>query len=278
MINIKNISFSYDSNEKDQIKALDDINLQFREGEFISIMGHNSSGKTSLARCLNGLILPQTGEIIVDNLSTKNEQEILAIRRKVGMVFQNPDNQIITTSVEREVAFGLENLGVKTEIIHQVVTAILDRFQLTKYRKHPPHLLSGGEKQRLALAAVLAMNPKYLVLDEPTSMLDPQGRRDLLNLLTEIKADNAQKKTTDQITIIFITQFPEEALLAERLIVMGKGKVVFDDSPRIVFQNLDQLKKMGLEAPIEYEILPMLVERGFGAEVLQNFHKALPYF
>jgi energy-coupling factor transport system ATP-binding protein len=271
MINISNISFSYDTNQENPINVLDDINLQFREGEFISIMGHNSSGKTSLARCLNGLILPQTGEVIVDNLSTKNEQEILAIRRKVGMVFQNPDNQIITTSVEREVAFGLENLGVKTEMIHQVVSAILDRFQLTKYRKHPPHLLSGGEKQRLALASVLAMNPKYLVLDEPTSMLDPQGRRDLLALLTEIKADNAQKKTTDQITIIFITQFPEEALLAERLIVMSKGKVVFDDSPRIVFQNIDQLKKIGLETPVEYEILPLLVERGFEMEVLEGF-------
>ena len=271
MINIKYISFSYETNKENPIKALDEINLQFHEGQFISIMGHNSSGKTSLARCLNGLILPQSGEVLVDDLSTNSEQDILAIRRKVGMVFQNPDNQIITTSVEREVAFGLENLGVKTDMIHQVVTAILERFHLTKYRKHPPHLLSGGEKQRLALAAVLAMNPKYLVLDEPTSMLDPQGRRDLLNLLKEIKADNARKKTTDQITIIFITQFPEEALLAERLIVMGKGKVVFDDSPRIVFKNLDQLNEIGLEAPVEYEILPLLVERGFGAEVLEEF-------
>ncbi|MBC8183961.1 ATP-binding cassette domain-containing protein [candidate division KSB1 bacterium] len=271
MINISNISYSYDTNQKKPIKALDEINLQFREGEFIALMGHNSSGKTTLARTLNGLIQPQSGEVSIDELSTTNPQDIIPIRRKVGMVFQNPDNQIITTSVEREVAFGLENLGVKTEMMHQVVTAILERFNLTKYRKHPPHLLSGGEKQRLALASVLAMNPKYLVLDEPTSMLDPQGRHDLLNLLAEIKADNAEKKTTDQITIIFITQFPEEALYADRLIVMEKGKVVFDETPEIVFQNIAQLKKIGLEAPVEYEILPLLVEKGFGVEVLDKF-------
>jgi len=271
MININNISFSYNMDQENSIKALDEINLQFREGEFIALMGHNSSGKTTLVRCLNSLLQPQSGVVIVDGFFTNNEKDILTIRRKVGMVFQNPENQIVSTSVEREVAFGLENLGVPTETIQQVVTAILDRFQLTKYRLHPPHLLSGGEKQRLALASVLAMNPKYLILDEPTSMLDPEGRRDLLNLLNEIKSDNAEKTITEQITIILITQFPEEALLADRLIVMEKGKVVFDDSPRIVFQNIDQLKKIGLEAPVEYEILPLLMERGFGVEILKDF-------
>ena len=272
MIEIKNLSHSYQPKEDNSVNALENINLQFREGEFVSIMGHNSSGKTTLVRCLNGLLRTQSGEITVDGLLTKNEKDVLTIRRKVGMVFQNPDNQIVSTSVEREVAFGLENLGVPTETIHKVVTAILERFHLTKYRLHPPHLLSGGDKQRLALASVLAMNPKYLILDEPTSMLDPHGRRDLLNLLNEIKSDNAKKKTTEQITIIFITQFPEEALLADRLIVMEKGKVVFDDSPKIVFQNINKLKKIGLEVPVEFEIMPKLMEMGYNSDILVDFH------
>ena len=271
MIKLNNISFSYNKNQENPIKALNQIDLQFQEGEFIAVMGHNSSGKTTLARCLNGLIQPHLGEVLIDELSTTNPKDIMHIRRKVGMVFQNPDNQIITTSVEREVAFGLENLGVKTEMMRQVVTAILERFNLTKYRKHPPHLLSGGEKQRLALASVLAMNPKYLVLDEPTSMLDPQGRRNLIDLLKEIKSDNAQKRSIDQITIILITQFPEEALYADRLIVMEKGKVVFDDAPEIVFQNLNQLQKIELEAPVEFQVLPLLAKRGFDADILRDF-------
>ena len=272
MININNISFTYQTTHKNPVKALDEINLQIREGEFIAMMGHNSSGKTTLARCLNGLIRPHSGDVLIDELSTSNPNDIIPIRKKVGMVFQNPDNQIITTSVEREVAFGLENLGVKTEVMRRVVTVILERFNLTKYRKHPPHLLSGGEKQRLALASVFAMNPKYLVLDESTSMLDPEGRRGLLSLLNEIKSDNADKITTEQTTIILITQFPEETLHADRLIVLEKGKVVFDDAPRVVFQNLNRLKEIGLEAPIEYEILPLLIEKGFGMEVLEGFH------
>jgi energy-coupling factor transport system ATP-binding protein len=271
MIEIKNLTYCYRCEKDKPVYAIKNVNLQIREGEFIAIMGHNSCGKTTFARCLNGLIQPTSGEVIVDGLSTNNEKNILAIRKKVGCVFQNPDNQIVTTSVEREIAFGLENLGVRTEIIHQVVNAILNQFDLALYSQHPPHLLSGGEKQRLALASVLAMNPKYLVFDEPTSMLDPQGRQDLLALLKEIKADNALKKTVDQITIFLITQFPEEALIAERLLVMEHGKFSMDEAPQIVFQQLDQLKKNGLEAPVEFEILPLLVERGLEIDILKNF-------
>ncbi|OQX94879.1 energy-coupling factor transporter ATPase, partial [candidate division KSB1 bacterium 4572_119] len=165
MIKIKDINFSYTPEKTGDHKAINLLSLTIREGEFIALMGHNSSGKTTLARCLNGLLFPQSGHILVDEMDTNHQDNIIPIRKKVGMVFQNPDNQIVSTSVEREVAFGLENLGVPTETIHQVVAAILDRFQLSDYRRHPPHLLSGGEKQRLALASVLAMNPKYLVLD-----------------------------------------------------------------------------------------------------------------
>jgi len=272
MIDVRNISYYYGSDRQDRVAALDQLSLQIREGEYVAIMGPNSSGKTTLARCLNALLIPQSGQVIIDELGTDDEQNILPIRKKVGMVFQNPDNQIVSTTVEREIAFGLENLGVPTETIHQVVAATLDRFDLERYRKYPPHLLSGGEKQRVALGAVLAMNPKYLVLDEPTSMLDPGGRRELLNLLAEIKSDNAEKKTTEQTTIIMITQFPEEALAADRLIIMEKGTIAFDDDPGIVFQNIEQLQQLGLDVPVEYEIMPLLLEKGFSLELIKNFH------
>lgn len=272
MIDIQDISYFYSSNNDNPIPALEKISLQIREGEYVAIMGHNTSGKTTLARCLNALLIPQSGKVYVDRLCTSKEENILPIRKKVGMVFQNPDNQIVSTTVEREIAFGLENLGVPTEMIHQVVTAILERFDLTKYRTYPPHLLSGGEKQRVALASVLAMNPKYLVLDEPTSMLDPKGRRELLDLLAEIKSDNVEKRITNQITIILITQFPEEALEADRLVIMEKGTIVFDDDPKIVFQNVEKIKEIGLEVPVEFEIMPLLLEKGYSSELLEGFH------
>ncbi len=272
MINIQDISYFYASEEAGQIAAIQNIVLQIREGEYVAIMGHNSSGKTTLARCLNALLIPQSGNVFVDRLCTSEEENIIPIRKKVGMVFQNPDNQIVSTTVEREIAFGLENLGVPTETIHQVVTAMLERFDLSRYRNYPPHLLSGGEKQRVALASVLAMNPKYLVLDEPTSMLDPKGRRELLELLTEIKADNAEKKITDQVTIILITQYPEEALEADRLIILEKGKIAFDDHPKVVFQNVERLKSIGLDVPVEFEIMPLLLEKGYSLDLLNDFH------
>jgi energy-coupling factor transport system ATP-binding protein len=272
MIDIQNINFCYDSHLAEKIPALQQVNLQIREGEYIAIMGHNSSGKTTFARCLNALLIPQSGEVSIDGLPTSDEQNLLSIRKKVGMVFQNPDNQIVSTTVEREVAFGLENLGVPTETIHQVVTSILDRFDLTRYRKYPPHLLSGGEKQRLALASVMAMNPKYLVLDEPTSMLDPKGRRELLALLAEIKSDNSERTTIDQITIILITQVPDEALEADRLIIMESGAVLLDDHPKVVFQNVEKIKAIGLEVPIEFEMMPLLVEKGYSTKLFEQFH------
>ncbi|HEX9974589.1 MAG TPA: energy-coupling factor transporter ATPase [bacterium] len=272
MIDIRNISYCYDSHRAEKIPALQQVNLQIREGEYIAIMGHNSSGKTTFARCLNALLIPQSGEIYVDSLATSDDQNVLAIRKKVGMVFQNPDNQIVSTTVEREVAFGLENLGVPIRKIHQVVASILDRFDLTGYRNYPPHLLSGGEKQRVALASVLAMNPKYLVLDEPTSMLDPKGRRELLTLLAEIKSDNSEKATIDQITMILITQIPEEALKADRLIILEKGTVIFDDHPKIVFQNVEKIKAIGLEVPIEFEMMPLLVEKGYSTKLFEQFY------
>ncbi|MFZ5518349.1 MAG: ATP-binding cassette domain-containing protein [Candidatus Zhuqueibacterota bacterium] len=271
MIDLRDIDFEYSRPNQEKVLALHKVSLKIREGEYIVLMGHNSSGKTTLVRCLNGLLRPTFGQICVDDLCTASDADILAIRKKVGMVFQNPDNQLVSTTVEREIAFGLENLGVPTETIHHVITAILERFHLTPYRKYPPHLLSGGEKQKVALASILAMNPKYLILDEPTSMLDPQSRRELLSLLSEIKTDNREKKTTEQITIILVTQFPEEALHADRLIVLEKGSIIFDDQPEIVFRNVAELKSMGLEVPPEFEILPLLLEKGISSDVLKGF-------
>ncbi len=272
MIKLKNVTFGYEYNRDGEIEnALDQVNLEIRDGEYVAIMGRNSSGKTTLARCLNALIIPDEGEISVDQITPDDYDAINAIRRKIGMVFQNPENQIVSTTVEREIAFGLENLGVPPEIMHQVVDGTLARFNLEKYRKHPPHLLSGGEKQRLALAAVMAMNPKYLVLDEPTAMLDPKSRSELLTLLKEIKEDNRRKKIADQITIILITQFAEETLDADRLIVLNSGKIAYDDAPDIVFQNVEHLKEIGLEVPVEFEVGLMLVEMGYSIDPLKNF-------
>lgn len=271
MIDVRDVSYFYNIAEQGHIAALRHITWQLYEGEYVAVMGRNSSGKTTLARCLNALLIPQQGTVWIDGLDSQKPQHIIEIRKKVGMVFQNPDNQIVATTVEREIAFGLENLGLPTETMRRIVTANLERFGLARYRNYPPHLLSGGEKQRLATAAILAMNPKYLVLDEPTSMLDTAGRRQLLALLSEIKAQNKDKPIVDRTAILFITQFPEEALQADRLIVMDQGSIVCDGSPREVFQNVQQIKSVGLEVPVEFELLPWLTAHGCGPEILNEF-------
>jgi len=272
MIEFRNVTLEYPSSEDESNhRALDQINLEIREGEYVSMMGRNGSGKTTLARCLNALLIPTHGDVLIDGVSSLVPANIPAIRRKVGMVFQNPENQIVSTTVEREIAFGLENLGVQTAVMQQVVEGTLDRFHLQQYRKYPPHLLSGGEKQRLALAAVMAMNPKYLVFDEPTSMLDPKSRKELLTLLLDIKKDNKAKKTTEQKTLIFITQFAEEVLDADRLLIVNDGQIAYDDTPDVVFQNVDHLQSIGIDVPVEYEIGQFLVRRGFSIEPLKNF-------
>jgi len=270
MIQFKDVSFEYKNDQADLSRlALDHISLEIRECEFVTIMGRNGSGKSTFARCMNALFIPTSGDVLIDGMSTSNRDDIIDIRRKVGMVFQNPDNQIVSTTVEREIAFGLENLGVDTNVMHEVVEASLHRFRLEHYRKHPPHLLSGGEKQRLALASVMAMNPKYIIFDEPTAMLDPISQRELLNILYEIKKDNSHKKTTDQITIILITQFPEETLKSDRLIILNKGNIAYDDKPGFVFQNINEIRELGLEVPIEFEVKKMLVEhKGYTSEEL----------
>jgi len=271
MIDLQDVSYFYETADQGSIVGLRHIRWQLYEGECVALMGRNSSGKTTLARCLNALLIPQQGTVWIDGLSSQEPENIHAIRKKVGMVFQNPDNQIVATTVEREIAFGLENLGIPTQVMHQIVTANLERFGLLRYRNYPPHLLSGGEKQRLVIAAILAMNPKYLVLDEPTSMLDPKGRRALLALLKEIKTENRYKPLADRTAILLITQFPEEALIADRLVVMDQGTIFYDGAPREVFQNVAELQALGLEVPVEFEILPWLKAQGYNMEILSEF-------
>lgn len=271
MVSFKDVSFEYQYVNQSAISVLNQLTLEIREGEYVAMMGRNGSGKSTLAKCFNGLLHPTAGSVSIDESDTSNSAELSTIRRKVGIVFQNPDNQIVSTTVEREVAFGLENIGVDYKTMHSVVPAVLERFHLQQYSNHPPHLLSGGEKQRLALAAVMAMNPKYLILDEPTSMLDPASRRELLDIVREIKLANINKRTSEQISIVLITQFPEEALEADRLIILEQGRIMFDDSPRVVFQNVSQLTEIGLQVPIEFEIGQLLAERGKSIDSIWDF-------
>jgi energy-coupling factor transporter ATPase len=255
MIELKKISYEYKLGDKRSILALDDINLTLEKGKSVAIIGSNGSGKTTLARLLNALLLPTDGKVMVDGLDTQDKDSQKMIRLKVGMVFQNPDNQLISTSVEREIAFGLENLALPYEEMEKRVRWALYFFHLKEYINYPPHKLSGGEKQRVALASVLSMQPEYLILDEPTSLLDPKGKKEVMSQVQRL----SQQKN---VTVIHITQFPEEAVIADRVLVMHKGKIVLDGSPKDVFKQQNQLKEIGLEAPLAVELASELSQRG----------------
>ncbi|WP_196600363.1 energy-coupling factor transporter ATPase [Pectinatus frisingensis] len=253
-IEIKNLTYKYRQldNEKN---ALENINLTINKGEFIAIVGVNGSGKSTLARQLNGLLLPTGGSCIVDGMDTRNEATIWQVRQKVGMVFQNPDNQIIAAIVEDDVAFGPENLGIVPQEIKKRVAESLRAVGMEKKRKFAPHLLSGGQKQLIAIAGVLAMRTDYLVLDEPTAMLDPSGREAVLKAVREI-----HKKYG--ITIILITHFMNEAIMADRIIVMHMGKIAIDGSAGQVFNNADRVKRLGLEMPLAAQLAHKLRLKG----------------
>jgi len=254
VIELKDVSYEYKLDESRSVLALDNINLQLRKGVSVAIIGSNGSGKTTLAKLLNALILPETGKVCVDGLNTQDKNAQRLIRQKVGMVFQNPDNQIISTSVEREIAFGLENLALPYQEMKTRVKWALEYFHLKKYRTHPPHKLSGGEKQRVALAAVLSMQPQYLILDEPTSLLDPQGKREVLSLICKLSEEK-------KVTVIHITQFPEEAVTADRVLVMHQGKIMLDDPPGQIFKQKDLLEKIGLKLPFAVKVASALKQR-----------------
>ena len=250
MLSIKNVSFTYDSGTP----ALENVSLDIREGEFLCIVGHNGSGKSTLAKMLNGLLLPTEGAVIVDGMDTADDDRLLDIRRRVGIVFQNPDNQIVTTVVREDVAFGPENLGIPTEEMIVRVDEALKSVGMESYSESAPHMLSGGQKQRIAIAGMLAMEPNVLVLDEATAMLDPYGRRDILKIVHELH----EKKG---ITVVMITQYMEEALGAERVIVMNSGHIEMEGTPQEVFARGDELRKIGLDVPAAIELRELLKER-----------------
>ncbi|MDU7150448.1 MAG: energy-coupling factor transporter ATPase [Peptoniphilus grossensis] len=255
MISIKNLSFKYDYEDENAKQILKNIDLEIREGEFVALLGHNGSGKSTLAKLINGLLIPGQGDVLVDGMNTKNEEEIWDIRRTAGMVFQNPDNQLVATIVEDEVAFGPENLGIEPAEIRKRVDKALEDVGMTDYKKNAPHLLSGGQKQRVAIAGLLAMSPKYIILDEPTAMLDPSGRREVIDTL--VKLNKEENKT-----IILITHYMEEAAISDRVVVMEDGNIVLSGKPREVFSHVDEIKKLGLDVPQVTELAHELKKDG----------------
>ncbi len=243
MIEFRKVSFWYA--EEDQIfdniqEVLKDVSLTINDGEFVVLLGRNGSGKSTLARHCNALLVPKRGDVLVEGINTKDLELVWEVRQKVGLVFQNPDNQLIATTVEEDVAFGPENLGLPSHEIRRRVDEALEMVGMSDFKKREPHLLSGGQKQKIAIAGVLAMAPKYLVLDEATSMLDPEAREDLLNLLLKLK---------HSFTIFHITHYVEEAVEADRVLVMDEGTIVASGTPREIFSQVENLKKWGLEAP-----------------------------
>ena len=234
--------YNEDGNVQDTQRAVDDVNLDIEAGEFVAVLGHNGSGKSTLAKHLNALLIPTEGTLWIDDMDTSGEQELWRIRQKAGMVFQNPDNQIIGTVVEEDVGFGPENMGLPTEKIWKRVDESLMKVGMTAYRYHSPNKLSGGQKQRVAIAGVMAMHPKCIVLDEPTAMLDPNGRKEVLEAAREL---NRQ----EQVTVVLITHYMEEVIHADKVYVMDGGKVVMQGTPREIFSQVETLQKYRLDVP-----------------------------
>lgn len=258
-IHIKGLEFSYiNEAEEPPVKntVLKGIDLDIEKGEFVAVLGHNGSGKSTLAKCINAINLPEKGEVVVDGLDTIREENLLPIRKRVGMVFQNPDNQIVATIVEEDVAFALENLGVEPKEIRTRVDEALKTVGMYEYRMHAPHKLSGGQKQRVAIAGIIAMEPDCIVLDEPTAMLDPKGRSEVMRT---IKMLNKEKG----VTIVLITHYMEEAAQADRVVVIDGGEKMMDSVPKKVFSQVEVMRNLGLDVPQVTEIADFLNKQGY---------------
>lgn len=251
----KYITRDEEANIKEEKIAIDNLDLNIEEGSFVAILGHNGSGKSTLAKHLNGILVPSEGDVIVLEYNTKNDEDLLDIRKSVGMVFQNPDNQIIGNIVEEDVAFGPENIGVETKEIWDRVDKSLESVGMSAYRLKSPNRLSGGQKQRVAIAGIMAMKPRCIVLDEPTAMLDPNGRIEVIRTIKELNK-------LEGITIILITHYMEEVIDADRVIVMDKGKIVMDDIPKEIFSRVEELKELRLDIPVVTELAHLLRKEG----------------
>lgn len=256
MIDIDNVTFKYASTEEQEDKVvIKGVKLKVSKGEFVVVLGHNGSGKSTIAKHINALLIPSSGTVLVDGMDTKDQQNLWDIRSKAGMVFQNPDNQLVATIVEEDVAFGPENLGVDPKEIRKRVDDSLAKVGMSEYKRHAPHLLSGGQKQRVAIAGVLAMQPDCIVFDEPTAMLDPSGRKEVINNIKELNKEH-------NITIVLITHYMDEAAQADRIIVVDDGQIRMEGTPREVFSKVDVMKKIGLDVPQVTELAYELRKEG----------------
>ena len=252
LIKFENVDFSYtledDENNEQQVDVLKNLNLKIEKGSFIAILGHNGSGKSTIAKLTNGIIFPQKGKVVVAGMETKEDDSIFDVRKEVGMVFQNPDNQIVASIVEEDVAFGVENLGYPPEECRKRVDEALKTVGMYEFREKAPHKLSGGQKQRVAVAGIIAMKPQCIVLDEPTAMLDPSGRKEVIETIKKLNKE-------DGITIILITHYMDEAVEADRVVVIDGGEVKMDDTPQNVFGNVAEIKALGLDVPQVTELI-----------------------
>lgn len=264
IISAENVDFHYsnefEENENAPVKqVLKGVSLDIKKGEFTAILGHNGSGKSTIAKHMNAILLPCGGKVYVDGIDTSDEERLFDIRQRVGMVFQNPDNQIVATIVEEDVAFALENLGVPPDEMRERVDDALKSVGMYEYREHSPHQLSGGQKQRVAIAGIIAMRPDCIVLDEPTAMLDPHGRRSVLRTIRKLNKEFG-------ITIVLITHYMDEAAQADRIVVMDNGEIIMDNVPKEVFSNVELMKKIGLDVPQVTELMYLLGQSGLPAD------------
>jgi len=259
-IEVKNLSFSYPGEDGKTVPVLKNLSLSIEKGSYVAILGHNGSGKSTLAKLLNMILTPSEGQVLIDGVDTAdaelNEEEIIAIRRKIGMVFQNPDNQLVATVVEEDIAFGAENLGVKPELIRKRVDEALETVGMTAYARHSPHQLSGGQKQRIAIAGIIAMLPSCIVFDESTAMLDPMGRREVVATMEKLNREQG-------ITVLNITHNMDEAARADRVIVIDEGTVRYDGTPAQVFSQVEGLRAVGLDVPQVTELFYELRRIGY---------------
>ena len=263
MVKTKDLTYEYvrvletdHGTKEEKVAALKNVNIEINKGDFVAVLGHNGSGKSTFAKHINALVQPTGGTLWVDDMDTKNDELVWEIRQTAGMVFQNPDNQLVATVVEEDIAFGPENMGVEPKEIRKRVDEALATVRMSEYATHTPSKLSGGQKQRIAIAGVLAMKPKCIVLDEPTAMLDPVGRRDVMETIERLNREEG-------ITMILITHYMDEAALCDRIIVMDSGKIILDDTPKKVFSNVRELKTVGLDVPQTSELIYEFLKEGY---------------